>query len=197
VATWGDYFFKMLRSSWNLVSERLKDVSARMPRDRRNQICAGLSFFAGHSISEQGRLNQRPLLASMPHLDDVTIVVVEDHADARDLIGVFLRREGAQVIVTSDGYEGLDAVKNFHPDLVLSDIAMPGRNGVELLHDIRSLGSEDGGNVPVIAMTALIRSSDRRSQDEGFQRYLRKPFGPRQLIEAIDAVLPNDQGTAK
>jgi CheY-like chemotaxis protein len=125
----------------------------------------------------------------MAHLDDVTIVVAEDHSDARDLIGVFLRREGADVIITSNGDEALEAVKACHPDLVLSDIAMPRRSGLELLRGIRSLGSDDGGDVPVIAMTALLRYSDHRNREEGFQRYLVKPFGPRQLLQAIQDVL--------
>jgi CheY-like chemotaxis protein len=128
----------------------------------------------------------------MPQLDDITIVVAEDHSDARELISAFLRRAGAVVIITSNGDEALEAVKSCHPDLVLSDIAMPRRTGVELLHDIRSLGSDDGGDVPVIAMTALVRYSDRRNQQEGFQRYLLKPFGPRQLLDAIQAVLGDE-----
>lgn len=122
-------------------------------------------------------------------LDNLTIVVVEDHADARALIGAFLRQEGANVISASDGFEGLEAVKTHHPDLVLSDLIMRGRNGFELLHEIRALRTSEGGKVPVIAMSALARHPERRSPVTDFQTFLAKPFSPRQLLEAILSVL--------
>ena len=123
-------------------------------------------------------------------LDNLTIVLVEDHADARALIGAFLRQAGANVIAASDGFEGLEAVKTHHPDLVLSDLVMPKRDGFDLLNDIRSLDSSNGGNVPVIAMTALVRSPDRqRFEEAGFETRLSKPFSPKQLLDAILSVL--------
>ncbi|HXL25132.1 MAG TPA: response regulator [Chthoniobacterales bacterium] len=126
-------------------------------------------------------------------LDNLTIVLVEDHADARALIGAFLRQEGANVISASDGFEGLAAVKTHHPDLVLSDLVMPGRDGFDLLNDIRSLDSSNGGNVPVIAMTALLQYPDRqRSETTGFETHLSKPFSPRQLLDAILSVLKRE-----
>jgi CheY-like chemotaxis protein len=123
-------------------------------------------------------------------LDKVTIVLVEDHPDARTLIGGFLRQEGANVISAADGLEGLEAVKTHHPDLVLSDLAMPRRDGFELLNDIRSLDSSYGGKIPVIAMTALVQYSDRhRARDAGFESHLSKPFSPKQLLDAILSVV--------
>jgi CheY-like chemotaxis protein len=123
-------------------------------------------------------------------LKNLTIVLVEDHADARALIGAFLRQEGANVISASDGFEGLEAVKTHHPDLVLSDLVMPRRDGFELLNDIRSLDSNDGAHVPVIAMTALIRHSDpQRPRNAGFETHLSKPFSPKQLLDTILSVI--------
>jgi CheY-like chemotaxis protein len=78
--------------------------------------------------------------------------------------------------------------------LVVSDIQMPGMNGFELLREIRAFGSEAGGSVPVIAMTAFVTSADRgRILNAGFQACLPKPFTPDKLAEAILTVL-NDQG---
>ena len=122
-------------------------------------------------------------------LDKLTIVLVEDHPDARTLIGAFLRQEGANVISATDGLEGLEAVKTHHPDLVLSDLLMPRRDGFELLNDIRSLDSGYGGNIPVIAMTALVQYSDQRARDAGFESHLSKPFSPKQLLDAILSVV--------
>ncbi len=89
-----------------------------------------------------------------------------------------------------DGFEGLEAIKNNRPNLVVSDISMPGMDGFELLRKIRALGSESGGSVPVIAMTAFVTPADRaRLLDAGFQAFLPKPFTPDKLVEAILAVL--------
>ena len=88
-------------------------------------------------------------------LSNLTIVVVEDHDDARRYLGLFLGHLGANVVVARNGFEGLEAVKTNRPNLVLSDISMPGRDGFGLLRDIRALGPDAGGSVPVIAMTAL------------------------------------------
>jgi CheY-like chemotaxis protein len=120
----------------------------------------------------------------------LTIVVVEDHDDARRYLGLFLDRLGANVVVARDGFEGLEAVKNSRPNLVVSDISMPGMDGFELLREIRALGPESGGSVPVIAMTAFVTPADRaRLQNAGFQGFLAKPFTPDKLVAVILSVL--------
>jgi CheY-like chemotaxis protein len=121
---------------------------------------------------------------------NLTIVVVEDHDDIRGYLAAFLIRLGAKVVEATNAFEGLQAVKTFRPNIVLSDIAMPGRDGFGLLGEIRSLERDAGGNVPVIAMTALVTHADRaRILDAGFQGCLPKPFGPDKLVATILAVL--------
>ena len=121
---------------------------------------------------------------------NLTIVVVEDHDDIRGYLAAFLIRLGAKVVEATNACEGLQAVKTFRPNIVLSDIAMPGRDGFGLLGEIRSLERDAGGNVPVIAMTALVTHADRaRILDAGFQGCLPKPFGPDKLVATILAVL--------
>ena len=123
-------------------------------------------------------------------LSNLTIVVVEDHNDTRRFLGVFLGHLGASVVVAENAIEGLEAVKTYRPNLVLSDISMPGRDGFALLSDIRTLGPDAGGSVPVIAMTALVTHLDRaRILNAGFQAFLPKPFNPETLVEAILTVL--------
>jgi CheY-like chemotaxis protein len=127
---------------------------------------------------------------SPTNLTNLTIVVVEDHDDARRYLGLFLDRLGANVVVAKNAFEGLDAIKNSHPNMVLSDIAMPGMDGFGLLREIRALGPRAGGTVPVIAMTALVSYADRsRILKTGFQACLSKPFTPDKLVETILTVL--------
>ena len=122
-------------------------------------------------------------------LSDLTIVVVEDHDDLRRYLGLFLDQLGANVVLASNAFEGLEAIKRNHPDLVVSDINMPGVDGFELLREIRALGSDEG-SVPVIAMTALLAQADRtRLLSAGFQACLPKPFSPGKLLETILTVL--------
>jgi CheY-like chemotaxis protein len=120
----------------------------------------------------------------------LTIAVVEDHDDARTSLGLFLKHLGANVVLARNAFEGIEAVKNSRPNLVLSDISMPDRNGFDLLRDIRALGPDAGGNVPVVAMTALVPRADRaRILNAGFQACLPKPFSVHELVETILSVL--------
>jgi hypothetical protein len=119
-------------------------------------------------------------------LSNLTIVVVEDHDDARTSLGLFLKYSGANVVLAKNAFEGIEAVKNSRPNIVLSDISMPDRDGWGLLRDIRALGAEAGGGVPVIAITALVTRADRgRMLDAGFQACLPKPFSVEELVETI------------
>jgi CheY-like chemotaxis protein len=133
---------------------------------------------------------RRAGLMSPDRLNKLTILVVEDHDDARRYLGLFLGHLGANVVLASDAYTALEAVKSHHPNLVISDISMPGRDGFGLLQDIRALGRDAGGNVPVVAMTTLVRPTDRdRMLEAGFHACLPKPFGPDKLVETILSVL--------
>jgi DNA-binding NarL/FixJ family response regulator len=79
-------------------------------------------------------------LMSSSSLNDLAIVVVEDHDDARRYLDLFLVQLGAKVVVASNAFEGLRAIKNTLPNLVLSAIQMPGMDGYELLENICALG---------------------------------------------------------
>ena len=77
-------------------------------------------------------------------LSGITIVVVEDYPDILFGIAQFLTRHGAKVFPRPDAFQGLQAVREHRPDIVLSDIRLPERDGFELLQDIRALGAENG-----------------------------------------------------
>jgi len=125
-------------------------------------------------------------------LSERTIVVVEDHDDARTAIGIFLGRMGVNVVLARNGFEGFEAVRNFDPDLVVTDLNMPGMDGFEMLRRIRALGPDAGGNVPVIAMTGLDTRVERaRILNIGFQACIQKPFTVETLIVTLLSLLPD------
>jgi DNA-binding response OmpR family regulator len=122
-------------------------------------------------------------------LRHVTIVIVEDHPDTQAFLSDFLTRQGARVIAAGNATKGLEAIQQYQPDVVLSDIGLPDRSGFELLKAIRLLDSEDR-STPVIAMTALGGIVERQKAIvAGFQELLRKPFGPDELLRALHSVL--------
>jgi DNA-binding response OmpR family regulator len=119
-------------------------------------------------------------------LDDIVVVIVDDDDDIRFSLAKYLIVRGATVFPCSDAKTGLEAVRTHQPNIVLSDIGLPHRDGFQLLQDIRSLDAEQGGEVPVIAMTAFEGIVDgNRSVDGAFQAHLHKPFRPDQLLTAI------------
>jgi CheY-like chemotaxis protein len=123
------------------------------------------------------------------NFSNLVIVVVEDDNDIRTHLGAFLDRSDAKVIMASNAFEALEAIKSTLPDLVLSDVKLPGMDGFELLGKIRALGPEAGGSVPVIAMSAFMRGERAYILDAGFQACLPKPFTPDRLSETILTVL--------
>jgi CheY-like chemotaxis protein len=127
---------------------------------------------------------------SSNRLASCTIVVVENHEDARTYLGIFLSRLGANVVSAKDGIEGLDAVKKHDPDLVITDLQMPRMDGFELLREIRGLKPDVRGSVPIIAMTAFGTTIENaRLVNMGFQDWLQKPFTIEKFLTTILAAL--------
>ena len=123
-------------------------------------------------------------------LDDIVVVIVDDDDDVRFSLAKFLCQHGATVFSCSDAGEALEAVRIHHPNIVVSDIGLPNRDGLQLLQDIRSLDAEQDRDVPVIAMTAFAWSGERAQRLwGGFQAHLYKPFRPDQLLSAVTSTL--------
>ncbi|HEU4511235.1 MAG TPA: PAS domain S-box protein [Pyrinomonadaceae bacterium] len=119
-------------------------------------------------------------------LRDVRILLVEDDVDTQELLKTILLRHGAQVDVVSSGAKALTEIPRSKPDVIISDIGMPGENGYQLIKKIRSLPREQGGRIPAIAVTAYAGASDRRrALLAGFQTHLAKPIEPDDLVAVI------------
>jgi len=123
-------------------------------------------------------------------LSHCTILVVEDHSDARTYLGRFLSDLGANVILAEDGIDGLEAAKKNDPDLVITDLRMPRLDGFRLMEEIRALYPNNEKRIPIIAMTAFsTRVTHSRLVHSGFQACLQKPFTAEALLAAVVAAL--------
>jgi PAS domain S-box-containing protein len=118
-------------------------------------------------------------------LTGLRVVLAEDDRDARELLWHVMAAGGATVIATSSAPEALEAIKRERPDVLVSDIGMPGEDGYELIRKVRMLG-EDVGRVPAVALTALGRLEDRtRALLAGYQIHLAKPVDERELLVTV------------
>jgi len=123
-------------------------------------------------------------------LDGISILVVEDHADSRDLLITMLAGVGAVVSSAGSAAEGLALLQEERPNVLVSDLEMPGETGYELIQKVRALPAEAGGLTPAIALTAYARADDRmRALAAGFQSHLAKPALPEELAAAVAAVV--------
>jgi CheY-like chemotaxis protein len=129
------------------------------------------------------------LLAQVPSLDGVRVLVVDDSPDAVEMMRVLLGGYGADVRVANSAVEGLALVIAWRPDVLVSDIAMPERDGFWLVEHVRSLAPEKGGDTPAVALTALADRDDRaRALRAGFQQHLRKPVSLGELGATVAAL---------
>lgn len=120
-----------------------------------------------------------------PNLAGVRVLVVDDDADARELIRRVLEDCGAEVNVVRSVEEALAAVRQSEPDVIVSDIGMPGRDGYELMKSLRRSGLK----TPAAALTAFARSEDRtRALSAGFHTHIAKPVSPAELLAAVEAL---------
>ena len=121
------------------------------------------------------------------HLRGLNVMVVDDEPSVRELLGLALAKCGASVTLASSVEEALAGLANLSPDVVVSDIAMPGMDGYEFIHKLRELvRPRDGREVPVIALTACASGQDRDlALQAGFDRHLTKPVDPAELVRVI------------
>jgi len=124
-----------------------------------------------------------------PSLRGVRVLVVDDEPDTLETIETVLTQCGADVRTAHSTASALDEVGRWRPDLVVSDIGMPGDDGYALIARLRALGPGNGGNVPAIALTAYARVEDRlRVLAAGFQMHVPKPIEPAELVAVVGSV---------
>ncbi len=113
------------------------------------------------------------------------ILIVDDDEEIRDLLRDFFRRRGLRVDTAHDGDEMAAALRKMDVDLIVLDIMLPGRSGLELCQEIRARSK-----TPIIMLTAIGDTADRIvGLEVGADDYISKPFDPRELLARIKAVL--------
>jgi PAS domain S-box-containing protein len=119
-------------------------------------------------------------------LAGVSILVIDDEEDSRELIHEVLTRYRARVVCAASAAEGLEILKSQMPNVIVSDIGMPEKDGYELIREVRNLGAAEGGNIPAIALTAFVQPEDRmKAMLAGYQTHLSKPVETHELVAAI------------
>ncbi len=121
-----------------------------------------------------------------PSLASLRVLVVDDDPDTREAVRLLLEQAGAEVVSAGSADEALEALQRAPPDVLVSDIAMPGRDGYDLIRQVRLLAPERGGRVPAAALTAFTQIEHRREAlVAGYQVWLPKPVEPTALTEAV------------
>jgi len=119
-------------------------------------------------------------------LEDLRILVVDDDRDSRMFLVTLLEQHGAQVSSAGSTAEALDLFRHDPVDVLVSDIAMPGEDGYDLIHRVRELPANAGGLTPAVALTAYVRIEDQQAAvAAGYQRHIKKPVVVSELIAVV------------
>jgi PAS domain S-box-containing protein len=128
--------------------------------------------------------------AAGPSLEGLSVLVVDDDSDTRELVHMVLSQRGARVMTAASVDEAMELFAARRPDILLSDIAMPGEDGFELIRRVRALEAVEGGSVKAAALTAYARTEDRlKALWAGFQTHIPKPVQPNELAVVVASLV--------
>jgi CheY-like chemotaxis protein len=138
------------------------------------------------AVSLQEHRPASPTTTDAKLLSGLRVLVCEDDIDCRELLQEVLSNEGATVRVAAAAAEALDHLREFRPDVLVSDIGLPLVDGYALIRQIRQLGEQQGGRTPAIALTAYAGGEDaRRAFSAGYQLHVTKPVDPDELATRV------------
>jgi PAS domain S-box-containing protein len=146
---------------------------------------------AVHARTQAEPHRGRPALAPGAYgrpeqLRGLRVLVVDDEEDARQLVRAVLEDCGCRVTLAKSVDEAMAIFESRPPDVLVSDIAMPERDGYELIRKVRAFPREGGGDVPAAALTAYARAEDRRALlNAGFSMHVPKPMDPAELVAVV------------
>ncbi len=120
--------------------------------------------------------------------DSAKVLVIDDEPTILELLRINFEMEGFEVVSAPDGHAGLEKARDNQPDLIISDIMMPGFDGLELLNALRA--DPTTAEIPVILLSAKAQKADvQRGLDLGADDYVTKPFDPLELLDRVNAAL--------
>ncbi len=120
-----------------------------------------------------------------------SILVVEDEVSIQEVVSLYLRRAGYQVVAVSDGQQALDFLSSQSPTLIVLDLMLPKVNGFEITSQLRARS-----DIPIIILSARREESERIAGLEmGADDYIVKPFSPQELVSRVRAVLRRGRGS--
>jgi signal transduction histidine kinase/CheY-like chemotaxis protein len=138
-----------------------------------------------------------PPRGELGDLTGVAVLVAEDNDDARKLLTTIFQRCGATVEAAENVPVALRLLSGFRPDIIVSDIEMPGEDGYSLIRKVRAQESRDS-RIPAIALTAYTRPPDRvRALAAGFQMHMGKPVDPTELVAAVKSLLSTSRARSE
>jgi len=119
-------------------------------------------------------------------LAGLRVLIVDDDMDSREVLAAFLALRGAEVRSAGSVIEALETMSDWRPDILVSDIGMPGQDGYDLIRQVRLKRAEDGGQIPAIALTGYATAQDcEHALSAGYHLHMTKPVEPRSLIKLI------------
>jgi PAS domain S-box-containing protein len=138
-------------------------------------------------VEKQLLINETALPAiALPRIDNLRVLIVDDEADARDLLVAVLSQQGAKVFAAATVAEAVAEFQTKSPDLIISDIEMPDEDGFSLIKKLRAFNKTQSKKIPAIALTAHARPSERlKILSAGFQTHLAKPVETAELLAVI------------
>ena len=126
-----------------------------------------------------------PTIYSPRPLNELRVLVVDDEVDTRDYLTAVLQEYGAQATGVTSVSEAIFAIAQLPPDILVSDISMPGDDGYSLIRQLRALDSQ-AASIPAVAVTAHAMEEDRKKAiAAGFNQHIPKPIEPAQLVAVV------------
>jgi PAS domain S-box-containing protein len=151
-----------------------------------------LPLHATQTIDADGHTNGKlPIAANgdAQRLAGINVLLVDDEPDARELVTRVLQASGASVLSAGSGAEALALRQQQRPDVLISDIGMPGMDGYELIRRMREGDDPRAERIPAVALTAFARSEDRtRALLAGFLVHISKPVQPSELVATVASI---------
>jgi signal transduction histidine kinase len=153
---------------------------------RGAMFTVALPLLAGDTRDSGERDAEPAARADGTPLMGIKVLIVDDDDDARELLRVMLREAGAELREAASAAEAIGLLDIWIPHVLLSDLAMPGEDGFELIRRVRGRAADRGGAVPAAALTARVRPEDRaKALEAGFQLHIGKPFEPGEVVGAV------------